>query len=83
MKNVYVVCKQGIYGHGIHAILTIKIDAIHTADMIAAKDKDTYHDWCVYKIPLNTVCSAKEREREGFTDALTANNLVYIVRGTR
>ena len=93
MKKVYVIYKQGIYGHGIHGIFTSRTDAENMADVIAAKDKNmgglsmrkgnNYHDWCVYKVPMNTVCSAKEREEEGFTDEITKKNLVYIVKGTR
>ena len=94
MKKVYVIYKQGIYGHGIHGIFTSRTDAENMADVIAAKDKDSgglserrdhsnYHDWCVYKIPMNTVCSAEEREGEGFTDNITEKNLVYMIKGTR
>ena len=83
MKKVYIIYKQGVYGHGIHGIFISRIDAENMADKIAAKDKDSYHDWCVYKIPMNTVCSAKEREGEGFTDNIIKKNLVYIVKGER
>lgn len=80
MKKVYVIYKRGVYGHGVHGIFTSRIDAENMADVIAAKDKDGYHQWQVFKIPMNTVCSMTERDSEGFTPDFQAKNLVYKTR---
>lgn len=78
MKKVYVIHKQGeMYGHGVHGIFTSRIDAENMADKIAEKDKDNYHYWDVYQIPMNTVCGAEERGNEGFTSSMGKNKRVY------
>lgn len=77
MKKVYVIYKRGIYGHGVHGIFTSRIDAENMADKIASKDKDSYHTWQVFKIPMNTVCSAKHRGFDGFTHNINNRDLLY------
>lgn len=82
MKKVYVLYKKGIYGHGVHGVFTARKLAEDAADTAADQDKDCYHDWVVYKIPLNTLCSAQERKLCGFTDDLVHSKAIYKTKST-
>ena len=49
---IYVVYKQGYYGHGIHGIDPDKGNAIEMAKHAARRDKDSHHSYDVYPIPI-------------------------------
>jgi len=52
---VYLVYKQGHFGHGAHAISMDKKDAISLAKLAAERDHDDHHSYDVYDIPLNKI----------------------------
>jgi hypothetical protein len=49
---IYVIYKQGQYGQGIHGIHTDLQRVIELSEKAAARDKDDYHSYDVYPIPL-------------------------------
>jgi hypothetical protein len=49
---IYVIYKQGQYGQGIHGIHTNLKLVIELSEKAAARDKDDYHSYDVYPIPL-------------------------------
>ena len=51
-STVHVVYKSGIYGHGVWGIYITKDDAIKAAKDFAKNDRDGYHAWEVYEIPI-------------------------------
>ena len=50
MNNIYVLTKEGVYGHGIQAVLTDKTNAVEWACDIAKRENDDYHTICVHEI---------------------------------
>ena len=51
---LYVVYKQGMYGHGVHGIDTSLESAIVMADKAAERDVDNYHSYDVYEVPAGS-----------------------------
>lgn len=51
--SVFAVYKQGVYGHGVHAIARSVDDAKDLANLAAAREPDDYHSFHVFSIPLN------------------------------
>lgn len=51
--KVFIVYKQGMYGHGVHAISLTENEASKRAEELAARDVDNYHSYDVYPVYLD------------------------------
>jgi hypothetical protein len=49
---IFVVYKQGRFGHGLHGAHVDKANAINMAKLSAARDRDDHHSYDVYPLPL-------------------------------
>jgi hypothetical protein len=63
---VYIIYKQGIYGHGIFGVYNNKIEGIFNCKKAANNDKDDYHEYCLYKIEIGILFTGEDRN--GFVD---------------
>jgi hypothetical protein len=65
--TLYLVYKQGrLYGHGIHGVETSAERAITLAKLAATQDKDDYHAYDVYTLPVNLLPDTQELPRENY-----------------
>lgn len=51
--KVFIVYKQGMYGHGVHALSLTEEEASKRADELAARDVYNYHSYDVYPVYLD------------------------------
>ena len=77
MENIFVVMKEAIYSHGVHALSEDKDKAIDLCDDAKKQDRDDYHTWTVYKVPMNNLSS----DPEGHTVICDKSNIVYQIKG--
>jgi|AntDeeMinimDraft_5_1070356.scaffolds.fasta_scaffold42329_1 hypothetical protein len=65
-NNFYVVYKQGMFGHGIHAISENKPLAENIALQAAADDTEHNHSYDVYRVPQDTLSEPSGNEKLDF-----------------
>ena len=80
--NVYYLYKLGIYGHGVHGIWLAEDDALLGLATAASEDVDDYHEWQVFRCPVNVLSRMSARSTvPGALDETMGDLIATAVKG--